>query len=319
MTTPVRPAWRRAAGAVLPWLPVLVLLGTARAWWARLPDRVATHWTGFGRPDGFGSATVLLTTTLAVAVAGALLATIAAYRAKPDTAAAWLVPAGSVLAGGATGLWLTTATATLAGGTAGEARLGWRFVWLLAGLSWGTVVHVVAGRDPAGPAAGTPPAGPGLTLAPGERAGYTTTLHSRLIIGVTAGATVVIAVAALTATPALWPLLAVPIVAGLALGEVRVTVDRRGLRLVAGLIGLPLKRIPLAAIVSASAAQIDPMAWGGWGYRVKPGRSALVLRAGPGLVLHLADGRRFAVTLDDPETPAALLTALRTRITDRPA
>jgi hypothetical protein len=36
-------------------------------------------------------------------------------------------------------------------------------------------------------------------------------------------------------------------------------------------------------------------------------------------VLHLADGRRFAVTLDDPETPAALLNALRARITERPA
>jgi hypothetical protein len=319
MTTPARPAWRRAAGAVLPWLPVLLLLGTARAWWARLPDRVATHWSGFGRPDGFGSATVLLTATLAVAAVGALVATVAAYRARPASAAAWLVPAGGMLAGGATGLWLTTATATLAGGTASEARLGWRFLWLVAGLSWGSVVLVVAGRDPAGPGAEAPAPGPGLTLAPGERAGYTTTLHSRLLIGVTAGATVLIAVAAMTATPALWPVLAVPIVAGLALGEVRLTVDRRGVRLVAGLIGLPLKRIPLAAIVSATAAEIDPMAWGGWGYRVKPGRSALILRAGPGLVLHLADGRRFAVTLDDPETPAALLNALRARITDRPA
>jgi len=147
MTTPARPAWRRAAGAVLPWLPVLVLLGTARAWWPRLPDQVATHWTGFGRPDGFGPATVLLTTTLVVAVVGALAASVAAYRARPGTAAAWLVPAGGMLAGGATGLWLTTATATLAGGTAAEAGLGWRFVWLLAGLSWGTVVHLVGYGD----------------------------------------------------------------------------------------------------------------------------------------------------------------------------
>lgn len=36
-----------------------------------------------------------------------------------------------------------------------------------------------------------------------------------------------------------------------------------------------------------------------------------LLRPGPGLVLDLRDGRRFAVTVADPQTPAALLTALR--------
>jgi hypothetical protein len=35
MTAPTRPAWRRAAGAVLPWLPVAVLVATWRAWSAR--------------------------------------------------------------------------------------------------------------------------------------------------------------------------------------------------------------------------------------------------------------------------------------------
>ena len=34
---------------------------------------------------------------------------------------------------------------------------------------------------------------------------------------------------------------------------------------------------------------------------------------GPGLVLDLTDGRRFAVTVADPRTPAALLNALRHR------
>jgi hypothetical protein len=44
-----------------------------------------------------------------------------------------------------------------------------------------------------------------------------------------------------------------------------------------------------------------------------PGRSALVLRSGPAVVLELADGRRFAVTVDDPQAPVALLDALRVR------
>ena len=41
-----------------------------------------------------------------------------------------------------------------------------------------------------------------------------------------------------------------------------------------------------------------------------PGRSALVLRGGPGMVVDLVDGRRFAVTLDDPAEPVAILNAL---------
>jgi hypothetical protein len=320
MTAPTRPAWRRAAGAVLPWLPVAVLVATWRAWSARLPDVLATHWSGLGVPDGFGSAAALGTLTLSLATAGALVATVAAYRARPGTPAVWLVPAGSMLAGGATGVWLTSATATLAGGSAAEARLGWRFLWLLAGLLWGMAVLAVAGRDPVRQPTNSSPAPPapsGMTLAPGERAGFTTTLHSPLIIGVTAAAGVLMAVLAVTATPALWPVLAVPVLAGLVFAEVRVTVDRRGVRLVAGLVGLPLKRIPLADIVSVTAAEIDPMAWGGWGYRVTPGKSALILRAGPGLVLDLADGRRFAVTLDDPQTPAALLGALQAQAAGR--
>ena len=79
------------------------------------------------------------------------------------------------------------------------------------------------------------------------------------------------------------------------------------------ILGVHAAAAVLVAVVAATATAepIHPAAWGGWGYHVLPGRSALVLRAGPGLVLTLRDGRRFAVTVDDPQTPAAPLTALR--------
>ena len=59
------------------------------------------------------------------------------------------------------------------------------------------------------------------------------------------------------------------------------------------------------------------MEWGGWGYRgslalVK--KAAIVLRAGPGLRLDLLNGRTFVVTIDDPQTPAALLSAETERL-----
>ena len=41
-----------------------------------------------------------------------------------------------------------------------------------------------------------------------------------------------------------------------------------------------------------------------------PGRSAIVLRRGPALVVGTTADKYFAVTLADPATPAALLGAL---------
>ena len=47
------------------------------------------------------------------------------------------------------------------------------------------------------------------------------------------------------------------------------------------------------------------------GYRIMPGRSALILRKGPGLIVTTTNQKQFAISLDDPETPAALLATLR--------
>ena len=58
---------------------------------------------------------------------------------------------------------------------------------------------------------------------------------------------------------------------------------------------------------------IVPMEWGGWGYRVLPGRSAIVVAGGPGIVVQRTNGTLFAVTLPEPELPAALLTTLAAR------
>ena len=59
------------------------------------------------------------------------------------------------------------------------------------------------------------------------------------------------------------------------------------------------------------------MDWGGWGYRIMPDRSAVVLRSGPGLVVTSTSGKQFAITIDDPEEPAALLQALAARAGSR--
>ncbi len=78
-----------------------------------------------------------------------------------------------------------------------------------------------------------------------------------------------------------------------------------------GRVGWPRRVIALADIAEASAIVVEPMEWGGWGYRWIPWAraSAAVIRRGPGIVLVLRDGRQFAVTVDDAVNGAKLTSA----------
>jgi len=73
-----------------------------------------------------------------------------------------------------------------------------------------------------------------------------------------------------------------------------------------GRLGWPRRVIALADISDASAIVVEPLQWGGWGYRWVPWAraSAAVIRRGPGIALVLRDGRRFAVTVEDAVTGA---------------
>jgi hypothetical protein len=94
------------------------------------------------------------------------------------------------------------------------------------------------------------------------------------------------------------------------LAAIDVTVDVGGLTVTSVLGRFRWKRIPVERIAHAEATGIEPLRWGGWGYRLIKHGSAIVLRRGPGLRVDLVDGRVFAVTVDDPEPAAALLNDL---------
>jgi hypothetical protein len=154
-----------------------------------------------------------------------------------------------------------------------------------------------------------------IVLAPGERAMWahrTFMVWPLVVAGVLAAAVLVVWFTA-DVVPAL-VLAAAALTAGV-LAWVQVTVDSRGLRIGLGPWAWTVKSIPIVSVASASAQSIDAADWGGWGYRVMPGRSAVVLRSGPAIVLELTDGRRFAVTVDDPQAPVPLLDAIRVRAT----
>lgn len=123
-----------------------------------------------------------------------------------------------------------------------------------------------------------------------------------------------IAIAALGAlvlvvTPGVGRLAGLPLIAAaLILSRVRVTVDRNGLTTSLG--GIFRRRIPLAEMDGAEAVELHPSEWGGWGYRMAPGRTALVLRRGDAIAIRLKDGNNFSVSVDHAATGAGLLNGL---------
>jgi hypothetical protein len=325
MTLQNRPAQRTAqvnhlrslAATALTLVPLITVAWTVRAWQVDLPDPLPTHWSALSTPDGFSSYEGTRLVLLLVTVIAALLGLFAAGLS-------WLNPLwqkatlglGAAIGFGALGIWLATAHAAWGRAEAQGAPLGWGVALpVLAGVIGVVAVLAVIGRRPRTLHTVRPVDGSSspLVLVPGERAVWShrefvvwplviavVTAVAALVMGLVADvvAAVVMAAAAATAATLAW---------------VQVTVDDRGLRVGLGPWAWTVKRIAIADVAAAHAEQIEAIDWGGWGYRVKPGRSALVLRSGPAIVLELTDGRRFAVTVDDPQLPVALLDALRSR------
>ncbi|MYR38492.1 DUF1648 domain-containing protein [Streptomyces sp. SID4944] len=89
-----------------------------------------------------------------------------------------------------------------------------------------------------------------------------------------------------------------------------VTVDRRGLT-VSGLLPWPRVQLPLERIEAADSRSVNAVAeFGGYGYRVRPGRTGFIVRSGEAIVARQPGGREFAVTVGDSATGAALLNTL---------
>ncbi len=96
------------------------------------------------------------------------------------------------------------------------------------------------------------------------------------------------------------------------LSSFRVQVDRSGLSVRSALFRVRFAHVDIDEMERASVFCVEPMQWGGWGYRGSlkmAGSAAVVVRRGPGIHLQLSGNRSFVVTLEDPRTPAAILNA----------
>ena len=312
-SAPTRP--RDVAAAATLWLPIVAVVVTWLLWMERLPAVLPRQW---GR-DGAVSSTMPTVAMGAIAVVVSLSAALLATywlreRGAPNRRPVYL---GLGFAAGLSScLWLTTAGITIAAGTA-EPEMG---AWLLltfAACGYGGLPFLLAQKW----VVPVIPVQTSVELSETDPAGPWTKLVTSPVLAVIGGLVVlggVVAVVALlgddaqnSSTAVLTAvILGVILVLTLAFVQVRVSVDRRGLRVVSRLLGIRLKQVPLDQVESAFADTLSPLQSGGWGYRLTGGRTSVVMRGGPALVVNLHSGNQFAVTVDDPSAAAALLTVL---------
>ncbi|MFF4171995.1 DUF1648 domain-containing protein [Streptomyces sp. NPDC001744] len=305
-----RSPFRLRALAALPFvLAFSVHLLALVLWYDRLPDPLATHFgPGGGRADGFTGRAAYTAISAAL-----LLGVAAAWVFFVRRASLW----GAWATAGFTGTLLVLLLRDNLD-AAEAARVASPLTHLavaagaaaLCALAGQALARLVPREEPAsGPADA-----PRLPLGESEVAGWSRDAGSRALTALAVLALVAVPVVLLLAPwPAAWlallgPVVGVPV---LALARVRVAVDRRGLTVRPALVPRPRVRVPLDRVASASARDVDALAdFGGWGYRVRPGRTGVVLRSGEALVVRRDDGREFAVTVPDAGTAAALLNTL---------
>ncbi|MEU0161140.1 DUF1648 domain-containing protein [Streptomyces sp. NPDC006261] len=283
----------------------------------RLPARLASHFDASGDPNGYADRT-----TYAL-VAAPVLPMLGALWVLTVVGGKFYGRAHRLLIGGG---WAVAAFlqyvlgAALVinldapdGSTAGSFPLWHLAVALGAAVLAGGVGLLLARLVPAPE---DPHAGKGhadrerIALADGEVAGWARTTGawwpplSALVIVVT-GTGLGYGVSWFLGAP----LLAIALLV-LAFSRAHVTVDRRGLT-VSGLLPWPRAQVPLERIEAADSRQVNAVAeFGGWGYRIRPGRTGFIVRSGEAIVARQRGGREFAVTVEDSATGAALLNTL---------
>ncbi|MEV4798712.1 hypothetical protein AB0K18_01760 [Nonomuraea sp. NPDC049421] len=285
----------------------------------RLPDPMATHWSGTS-PDGSNSFTGHVLVSAGVWVVPAVAMVVLSGRAQVRRASrmTWwgLLFGTGVLLMGAQGSTLS-ANLDVPDWTAATLP-GWHIAAILGGMLAATAsAAVLAKGEPDEPAPGSQ-APPVLRLRSGQRAVWVSRVVNR---GLTAAVVAVFAVTVVmtllglrgqggSLMAAVLPGAVILLVVGLATMAVSVRVGDGLIRIGFGPFGWPARRIRLSSVESAWAERRSPADAGGWGFRGVPGAATIMLRGGECLVLRYRSGGQLAISIDDAERGAALINAL---------
>ncbi|WP_104081670.1 hypothetical protein [Cryobacterium sp. Y11] len=307
---------RRVLAGAASCVPVLVVIISWWVWKDRLPAELASHWSGSGPADDAMAVGALLALNLGLtgvpAVAGVAISVWPGMSARARRGAYFFL---GVFGGMGAATWLLSAALTMQVGDPYEVVLGAWVIVLFAAAGYGIIPFLIAPK----PRLKATDVERRIEFAPSAIGAWSQTIAGNMFLWVAIGLIILGSVLygpAIIAGQALDQIvgiaaIAVAVVLVASFVRLRVTADWRGLRVVSTIFRIPFKRIRLDAIAVVEAADLQPMEWGGWGYRIMPGRSAIILRKGPGLVVTTRNDKQFAISLDDPETPAALLATLR--------
>lgn len=307
MQVPRQPAKPREY--VLVAASVLVTLVLTGVYYNGLPDPVASHWNYAGMPDGsMPKAVDALLIPLLVSATGWLI--FAAGRADRQPARL-LVAMANGLAVFFVGMRYLTYAANANAATWQEARpltigvilplmalacAAGAFGWLAARSRPGHVVQVRA-----------------VSAADSARA------PERFDAYVSARFLTILPFVALASGGISWLLLPAPggafsaASAGFAAAIIavftraHVQVDAAVVKVRLGPFGFPVITRAIADITEVSVMDVEPIAYGGWGYRVVPGARALVLRRGEGVRIAAAAEPDLIVTVDQADLCAAVI------------
>ena len=291
--------------AAVPAVVVLVAMGD------RLPSPLASHFGPTGAADGFASRGALLGLSAGLAVLMALVLGLVARQfsggaaiSRWDTGRFFMAVAWAAAGGlGVTQYGAVAANLDLADAT-GATLPGWLLPAALgAAAVGGAAGWLVAGRTPVT----DPPPASATPLGATEQVSWTRSVGS---VWITVGGGVLLVGGLVLGPLVSWGAAAGPLIAGVLLlvfARARVTVDRRGLTVALGVLGWPRIHVRAGDIAAVSVADVSPLQFGGWGYRIVPGGSGIVVRSGPALIVTKRSGHRFTVTVDDAETAASLL------------
>ncbi|MWV57732.1 hypothetical protein [Rathayibacter sp. VKM Ac-2754] len=248
---------RLAAASLL--LPALGVVASKIALADRLPETLASHWSDTGAADDTMTlgATLALSLVMAGAAALAGIVLVALGRAHR-----LVLGTAGLVAGLGAATWATSVGTTLSAGSAEGAVLGPWLLVLLGGSLYAVVPALIAPPTTREPRAAVER----LPLGSSETGAWSSTITGRVfaLVGVALIGSAVLATSTLLAEGAVGPAVAMAVVLGgsaivvLAFTRLRVTADRRGLRVTSRVLGIPLRRIPLADIASASTAHLRP-------------------------------------------------------------
>lgn len=274
-----------------------------------LPSPMASHWGIDGRPDGSMPAWGVALGMLGTLGLGVLIGALLRRPKEPSSTSAAMLAALGVLAAGLA--WSTVLANRGAAHWEEAGSIGLVHVMgiilasalaAVAAHRWWSRHHPIPDHAPID-GADTPV----IPVQPGEQVAWVGVAVVRwplIIVGVS------LLAAFFVPQHVGWILLLAALPA-IVLTRAEARVSQSGVTVRLG--PIRVRRIDLKEIAQAQVALIEPSDWGGWGWRLVPDGSALVLRRGEGIVVTYPNGRRFAVTVDDAATGAGLINGLLAR------